>query len=135
MTDKLIVVKPFFVMEQGDIMEKTDRGTYVSEYDSAYSAADSTDEVASHYFSQYEISESYARALVNDGVLKEYSEKGEKRFSNIFTELDKLEKQYKEDLKNLDADTKDLPACLKVERETTITNLLKLVSHLKSLKK
>lgn len=134
MTDKLIVVKPFFVMEQGDIMEKTERGTYASEYESTYTAADTSDDVASHYFSQYEISETYAQALVNDGVLKEYSE-NKKEYQNVFDELDKLEKQYENDLKNLYEDTKDLPACLRVERETTVSNLLKLVSHLKSLKK
>jgi hypothetical protein len=133
MTNKLIVVKPFFVMEEGDIMERTENGTYVSSYDSAYSASDTDEDVASRYSSVFEISESYARALLNDGVLKE--DKDEKNFVNIFTELDSLEKQYVNDLNNLEADTKGLPACLKVERETTVRNLLKLVSHLKSLKK
>lgn len=133
MTNKLIVVKPFFVMEEGDIMERTENGTYVSSYDSAYSASDTDEDVASRYSSVFEISESYARALLNDGVLKE--DKDEKNFVNIFTELDSLEKQYVNDLNNLEADTNGLPACLKVERETTVRNLLKLVSHLKSLKK
>ena len=131
MTDKLIVVKPFFVMEEGDTMEKTPTGSYISTYSSDYSAADASDEVSSRYLSSFEISESYAKALVADGVLKE----DKSGFKNIFDELDQLEKQYMEDLKNLDEDMCNAPACMKVERETTVSNLLKLVSHLKSLKK
>ena len=37
--------------------------------------------------------------------------------------------------KSIDKDLKDIPACVKVERQTVLQNMITLLKHLKSLKK
>lgn len=132
----LKVVKPFFVMEEGDMMERTSDNTYRSEYNSEYSELNAEDgEMSSTYKSIYEISESYAKALVNEGFLEEMHEKQKDSFVNVFDEITKLAQRYVDELDNLDKDYANLPACLKIEKETVLRNALEILSHLNSLKK
>ena len=42
--------------------------------------------------------------------------------------------EFKE-LKNIDKDMKDQPTCLKVEKTTVLNNMIKLLNHLKGLKR
>ena len=49
--------------------------------------------------------------------------------------LDEMIDTYNEDLKNIDKDTEDFPQCMKVEKETVLRNLIKVLSYLKTLKK
>ena len=132
MTNTLKVIKPFFVMEEGDTFEKTENGSYRSEYSSSYSVAGS--DADSVYNSSYEISESYAKALLNEGILEEVNPKRDS-FVNVFDEIENLLKTYNDDLCKLEEDMKDAPACLKVEKETVLRNMSKLLDHLYSLKK
>lgn len=134
MTNTLKVMKPFFVMEEGDTFEKTENGSYRSEYSSSYSVAGSDVDADSVYNSSYEISESYAKALLNEGILEEVKPKRDS-FVNVFDEIENLLKTYNADLCKLDEDMKDAPACLKVEKETVLRNMSKLLDHLYSLKK
>lgn len=134
MTNTLKVIKPFFVMEEGDTFEKTENGSYRSEYNSSYSVAGSDVDADSVYNSSYEISESYAKALLNEGILEEVNPKRDS-FVNVFDEIENLLKTYNADLCKLEEDMKDAPACLKVEKETVLRNMSKLLDHLYSLKK
>lgn len=135
MTNTLKVVKPFFVMEVGDTFEKTEKGTYKSVYSTEYASADAEgDEVSSSYNSTYEISESYAKNLIADGFLAEETKKADK-FVNVFDEIENMKKQFKYELDNLDEDYVGVPACLKTEKLTVLTNLLTTLDHLSNLKK
>ena len=135
MTNTLKVVKPFFVMEVGDTFEKTEKGTYKSAYSTEYASAEADgDEVSSSYNSTYEISESYAKSLIEEGFLVEEAKKKDK-FVNVFDEIDAMKQQFQYELDHLDEDCQGIPACLKTEKLTVLTNLLTTLNHLSNLKK
>lgn len=134
MTKTLNVVKPFFMMEPGDTFELSENGMYVSQYQSEYTGSDDEDELKSSYTSKFEISESYAKTLINDGYLTEVVDK-KNDFVNVFDEIEKLYDKYADELDNLDEDFAHQPMCLKVEKETVLSNMIKLLDHLHSLKK
>lgn len=135
MTNTLKVVKPFFVMEVGDTFEKTEKGTYKSAYSTEYASAEADgDEVSSSYNSTYEISESYAKSLIEEGFLVEEAKKKDK-FVNVFDEIDAMKQQFQYELDHLDEDCEGIPACLKTEKLTVLTNLLTTLNHLSNLKK
>lgn len=139
MTKILKVVKPFFVMEVGDTFEYNDK---IKEYKSVYneehnSSNEKNSTVVSSYNSVYTISEDYAKMLVENGYLEEVMQNtnNDKQFVNIFDEIDHLLIQYNTDLNILLNSDDDTPQCLKVEKETVLRNMIKLLKHLKSLKK
>lgn len=138
MEKTLKVIKPFFVMEEGDMFERTENNTYVSEYKSEYKLDNDMfkglHDFSSTYNSRFEISADYAAALVELGHLEEVKEKSND-FVNVFDEIERLAKEYDTDLDNLDEDFKDAPACMKLEKETVLKNMLKVLEHLHSLKK
>lgn len=138
MTKTLKVIKPFFVMEVGDIFERTDDNSYVScvnnEFTLANDMFDGNNDFRSTYNSRFEISEDYAKALIQLGHLEEIKDK-DSSFVNVFDEIEKLAKTYDDELDTLDKDYENAPACLKVEKETVLRNILKVLEHLHSLKK
>lgn len=137
MTKTLRVIDPFFVMDLGDTFEwNEDVKMYVSKHNEEFYkvGGDSIDEVKSSYNSEFQISEEYAKTLVDEGYLEEVDKKTT-NFVNIFDEIDTLLEKYKNELATVDKITAELPACVKVEREAVLTNLVTLLEHLKSLKK
>lgn len=136
MTKILKVVKPFFVMEVGDTFEyDAETKQYTSVYNEEHNSSDDKNSsVVSTYNSCYTISEEYAKMLLENGYVAEVDTK-EKAFVNIFDEIDNLLVQYNEDLGELLNSTDDMPQCLKVEQETVLRNMIKVLEHLKSLKK
>ena len=139
MTKILKVIKPFFVMEVGDTFEYNDK---TKEQKSVYneehnSSNEENSTVVSSYNSVYTISEDYAKLLVENGYLEEVVQNtsADKQFVNIFDEIDHLLIQYNTDLNILLNSDDDTPQCLKVEKETVLRNMIKLLKHLKSLKK
>ena len=137
MTKILRVIDPFFVMDLGDTFEyNEDSKMYVSKHKEEFYKMDddSINEIKSSYNSEFQISVEYAKSLIEDGFLEPVNENKE-GFVNIFDEINTLLDKYKKELDTLEADTVKLPACLKVERETVLTNLVTLLEHLKSLKK
>lgn len=138
MAKTLRVIEPFFVMEFGDTFEyNEDTKMYVSKHNEEFYKMDggSIDEVKSAYTSEFQISVDYAESLIKDGYLEEATEKEPQKFVNIFDEIDTLLERYKKGLDTLQEDCAELPACVKVERESVLTNLVTLLEHLKSLKK
>jgi predicted transcriptional regulator len=136
MTKILKVVKPFFVMEAGDTFEyDAESKQYKSVYNEEHNGSDEGDtSVFSSYNSVYAISEEYAKMLIEKGFLAEAVEK-KQNFVNIFEEINNLIVQYNAELDQLLKSEDDVPQCLKVEKETVLRNMIKLLIHLNSLKK
>jgi hypothetical protein len=139
MTKTLRVIDPFFVMELGDLFEYSeDSKMYVSVHNEDFynTEGDTVNAVKSSYSSSFQISPDYAKTLIKEGYLEEVPE-AEKAssFVNIFDEIDNLLNKYKAGLKTIEKDMAELPACVKVERQTVLTNMITLLEHLKSLKK
>ena len=139
MTKILKVIKPFFVMENGDTFEyNADTDQYESVYNEEHNSSNEENStVVSSYNSVYTISEDYAKMLVENGYLEEVMQNtnNDKQFVNIFDEIEHLLIQYNTDLNVLLNSDDDTPQCLKVEKETVLRNMIKLLKHLKSLKK
>ena len=138
MANILRVINPFFVMEVGDTFEYSkDSKMYLSKHNEEFYKmdSDSVNEINSTYSSEFQISAEYAKELIEEGYLEEADDNKKADFVNIFDEIDTLLKKYKTELNNVSDNTVELPACLKVERETVLTNMVTLLEHLKSLKK
>lgn len=138
MAKTLRVIDPFFIMELGDIFEYDENSKmYVSKRKEEFYKTDddSINEIKSTYNAEFTISEDYAKTLIEDGFLEEASECDKPGFVNVFDEIDSLLIKYKKGLETINEDCAELPACVKVERETVLNNLVTLLEHLKSLKK
>lgn len=136
MTKILKVVKPFFVMEEGDTFEYNEE---TNQYESVYneehnSSNEDNSTVVSSYNSVYRISKEYAKMLLDNGYVEEVDEK--KRFVNIFDEIDNKLLEYNNELYTLKTKAdENTPQCLLVEKETVLRNMIKLLEYLKGLKK
>lgn len=136
MTKILKVIKPFFVMENGDTFEyNADTDQYESVYNEEHNSSNEDNStVVSSYNSVYRISKEYAKMLLDNGYVEEVDEK--KRFVNIFDEIDNKLSEYNNELYTLKTKTdENIPQCLLVEKETVLRNMIKLLEYLKGLKK
>lgn len=136
MTKILKVIKPFFVMENGDTFEyNADTDQYESVYNEEHNSSNEDNStVVSSYNSVYRISKEYAKMLLDNGYVEEVDEK--KRFVNIFDEIDNKLSEYNNELYTLKTKAdENTPQCLLVEKETVLRNIIKLLEYLKGLKK
>ena len=136
MTKILKVIKPFFVMENGDTFEyNADTDQYESVYNEEHNSSNEDNStVVSSYNSVYRISKEYAKMLLDNGYVEEVNEK--KRFVNIFDEIDNKLNEYNNELYTLKTKAdENTPQCLLVEKETVLRNMIKLLEYLKGLKK
>jgi hypothetical protein len=136
MTKILKVIKPFFVMENGDTFEyNADTDQYESVYNEEHNSSNEDNStVVSSYNSVYRISKEYAKMLLDNGYVEEVDEK--KRFVNIFEEIDNKLNEYNNELYTLKTKAdENTPQCLLVEKETVLRNMIKLLEYLKGLKK
>ena len=136
MTKILKVIKPFFVMENGDTFEyNADTDQYESVYNEEHNSSNEDNStVVSSYNSVYIISKEYAKMLLDNGYVEEVDEK--KRFVNIFDEIDNKLNEYNNELYTLKTKAdENTPQCLLVEKETVLRNMIKLLEYLKGLKK
>jgi len=137
MNKTLNVIEPFMYFEPGDVFERTEDGNYVCE-DSEFTTVnnESNGEMKTSYTSKFVISNKYAEELVKKGILEDpFATKNTEPFVNVFDEIDDMLTLYSNELKNLDEDMKDQPTCLKVEKTTVLNNMIKLLNHLKGLKR
>lgn len=135
MKKTLKVVEPFFNLGIDDTFELMDNGNYVAERTEEYNKQGAFgEELTSSLTSSLSISPDYAKSLIKDGYLEEVVEKKEEdsKFVNVFDEIDSLLDSYSHRLNNID---KDLPEVLKLEETTVLSNLVKVLTHLKQLKK
>ena len=136
MTKILKVIKPFFVMENGDTFEyNADTDQYESVYNEEHNSSNEDNStVVSSYNSVYRISKEYAKMLLDNGYVEEVDDK--KRFVNIFDEIDNKLNEYNNELYTLKTNAdENTPQCLLVEKETVLRNMIKLLEYLKGLKK
>lgn len=136
MTKILKVIKPFFVMENGDTFEyNADTDQYESVYNEEHNSSNEDNStVVSSYNSVYRISKEYAKMLLDNGYVEEVDNK--KRFVNIFDEIDNKLNEYNNELYTLKTKAdENTPQCLLVEKETVLRNMIKLLEYLKGLKK
>lgn len=135
MTKILKVIKPFFVMENGDTFEyNADTDQYESVYEEHNSSNEDNSTVVSSYNSVYRISKEYAKMLIDNGYVEEVDDK--KRFVNIFDEINNKLSEYNNELCVLKSKAdENTPQCLLVEKETVLRNMIKLLEYLKGLKK
>lgn len=136
MTKILKVIKPFFVMENGDTFEyNADTDQYESVYNEEHNSSNEDNStVVSSYNSVYRISKEYAKMLLDNGYVEEVDDK--KRFVNIFDEISNKLYEYNNELCNLKSKAdENTPQCLLVEKETVLRNMIKLLEYLKGLKK
>lgn len=136
MTKILKVIKPFFVMENGDTFEyNADTDQYESVYNEEHNSSNEDNStVVSSYNSVYRISKEYAKMLLDNGYVEEVDDK--KRFVNIFEEISNKLSEYNNELCVLKSKAdENTPQCLLVEKETVLRNMIKLLEHLKGLKK
>lgn len=132
----LEVITPFFTLEVGDRFELSKDGkNYVAESNEQFDrAGDNGESFVSSFESKFTICSEYAKLLIDEGLLKEVAEQ-ETTFVNVFDEIDSLLKDYSNELKEVEKDKESIPVCLKVEKTTVLSNLIKVLTHLKSLKK
>jgi hypothetical protein len=136
MTKILKVIKPFFVMEDGDTFEyNADTDQYESVYNEEHNSSNEDNStVVSSYNSIYRISNEYAKMLLDNGYVEEVDDK--KRFVNIFDEINNKLSEYNNELYALKSKAdENTPQCLLVEKETVLRNMIKLLEYLKGLKK
>lgn len=136
MTKILKVIKPFFVMENGDTFEyNADTDQYESVYNEEHNSSNEDNStVVSSYNSVYRISKEYAKMLLDNGYVEEVDDK--KRFVNIFDEINNKLSEYNNELCVLKSKAgENTPQCLLVEEETVLRNMIKLLEYLKGLKK
>lgn len=136
MTKILKVIKPFFVMENGDTFEyNADTDQYESVYNEEHNSSNEDNStVVSSYNSVYRISKEYAKMLLDNGYVEEVDDK--KRFVNIFDEINNKLSEYNNELCVLKSKAdENTPQCLLVEKETVLRNMIKLLEYLKELKK
>lgn len=136
MTKILKVIKPFFVMENGDTFEyNADTDQYESVYNEEHNSSNEENStVVSSYNSVYIISKEYAKMLLDNGYVEEVDDK--KRFVNIFDEINNKLSEYNNELCVLKSKAdENTPQCLLVEKETVLRNMIKLLEYLKGLKK
>ena len=132
MTKILKVIKPFFVMEDGDTFEyNADTDQYESVYNEEHNSSNEDNStVVSSYNSVYRISKEYAKMLLDNGYVEEVDKKA--RFVNIFDEIDNKLSEYNNELYTLETKAdKNTPQCLLVEKETVLRNMIKLLEYLK----
>lgn len=136
MTKILKVIKPFFVMENGDTFEyNADTDQYESVYNEEHNSSNEDNStVVSSYNSVYRISKEYAKMLLDNGYVEEVDDK--KRFVNIFDEINNKLSEYNNELCVLKSKAdENTPQCLLTEKETVLRNMIKLLEYLKGLKK
>ena len=136
MNKTLTVIKPYGWMEPGEIFElSTDGKTYVNTHTNEYSSTLKDADINSKMVTEYSISTDFAKDLISNGILDDGEKKEDRNFVNVFDTMDDMLDTYQKDLDNIDTDMKDSPACLKIEKETVLRNLIKTLSYLRSLKK
>ena len=136
MSKTLKVITPFFTLSVGDVLELSDDGKFyefAQEEKFGQNTVDGGD-YESVFNTSLSLSVDRARALVEEGYLSEETSVQDK-FVNVFDEIDALLNEYKKDLDKVNEDTDNVPACLKVEKTTVLSNLIKVLTHLKNLKK
>ena len=137
MSKILRVIEPFFVLNVDDTLTLAEGGKfYVAEHDEEFHSNSEDSDLMSSYKASFTISTKWAKQLIEDGFLEEVVEKqNDKKFVNVFDEIDNLLEKDEGELDNIDNDMANEPECVKVEKTTVLNNIIKVLNHLKTLRK
>lgn len=140
MKNVLKVVESFANLEAGDLLTLSKDGeNYEFSSVDEYGTDDEDGKFVGTFSRSVTLPVYQARVLIADGILQEVSDpksqENNSKFVNIFDEIDNLLNQYNTKLSEVDEVYKDQPECLKVEATTVLKNMIKLLVHLKNLKK
>lgn len=136
MSKTLQVIEPFLTLSVGDALELSQDGrNYVNVHKDEFCRSDEEgNDFSSSYEGTIKFSVAYAKELVKNGYLAEQTD-SDRPFVNIFTEIDELLNKYTTELNEIEKTMKDSHPCVKLEKTTVLTNLIKLLTYLKGLKK
>ena len=139
MDKNLKAIKSFDQTKAGDTYKLSEDGkTYVCQvnYDNSYFDTRTGNVMRSKNSYIHEISIEYAKKLIESGYLAPVTKKTDcTEYKNVFDEIERLLDTYTKDLSDLDDTYKDQPACTKLEAETVLTNMIKVLNHLLTLKR
>lgn len=131
MMNKIEIVKPFYSLNEGDILTLTeDKKTYTHENSQEFHNDDLNSYVKSTH--SFKIPASCVDELIKEGIVREYVEK---KHVNVFDAIDTLLDTYTKELKDIEELVKTTPLTMVVEKYTVLLNLIKVLTYLKSLKK
>lgn len=130
MTKSLKVIKEGLSLEVGEILTLSEDNKFYIFECTDYLHNEGNDTYT--YSTTCRISVEYAKLLIEEGYLAEVDDKP---FVNIFDEISNLMKVYRTQLDEVLAQNDNYPMCLKVEKQTVLSNMIKLLMHLNSLKK
>lgn len=134
----LNVLEDFAYLTPGDVLTLSEDGSeYVFEQNESLDRNDDNDNnFKSNFTARFTISPAYAKELIEQGVLEDpYDTDQNDNFVNIFDEIDEMLDCYTTELRSIPESMKNQPECLKVEKTTVLSNLIKTLNHLKSLRK
>jgi len=130
----LKVIDPFLRLDLGDVFEQNEAGDYVASVQEDFTnTSDNGSTYTTKYHADFTISNDYAEQMVKDGYLEEVPDDNDRKFVNVFDEIDSLIDKYEKDRK--DMNEADIHPAVKRESEVVYTNILTVLNHLKGLKK
>lgn len=134
--DKVLkVIKPFAQMQVGEVLEyDSEKNEYTNTQSQSYSKLDEDDTYTVKCTSLLTLNTDYINKLIESGYLEPVKEDKGNEHVNIFDKIDEYLKIYVNEIKNLKEDMKEAPACLTLEKQTVLENLIRLLDDLKSYK-
>lgn len=133
MKDRLKIVNDYFLgVKKGEMLNKTSDGSYEFSRESKtiHNGIQKKTEV------RVSISAEQAEDLIKKNILEEVDDDSNNNSHvNVFDEIERLIDVHKNELNSLDDKYKDSPLCMKVEAQTVLTNLIKILEYLFSLKR
>lgn len=131
MTNKIEVVKSFYPLNEGDILTLAeDKKSYIYENTEEFHNDNLNSCVKTKHTIKVPVS--CIDELAKEGVVREYVEK---KYINVFDAIDNLLDIYTKELSEIESLVNTTPLAMVVEKQTVLMNLIKVLSHLKSLKK
>ena len=136
MSKILRVIEPFFVLNVDDTLTLSADGKYYeTERNEEFHSNSDDSDMSSTFKGSFTISTKWAKQLIEDGFLEEVNPKKSDSFVNVFDEIDEMLERYKSQLANVPMEMAEDPECLRVEKTTVLKNIIKVLEHLKSLRK
>ena len=134
--DKVLKVKKSFLgTDVNDIFEyDKENNTYELNKNHTYSQVEDGNPYTVKSSYEVSLSADNINDLINKGYLVPVKDDNKKAYVNIFDKIDELINLYISDLKNIDEDMKNAPACLKIEKQTVLENLVQTLESLKQYK-
>ena len=134
--DKVLKVKKSFLgTDVNDIFEyDKENNTYELNKNHTYSQVEDGNPYTVKSSYEVSLSADNINDLINKGYLVPVKDDNKKVYVNIFDKIDELINLYISDLKNIDEDMKNAPACLKIEKQTVLENLVQTLESLKQYK-